>query len=127
MGQLLCLLVFSQLRPLSRVLDLDPHLDMQHLRKHANVQQEHSVLLIHLLRAPSSVNTLSVFLIACSVKCEQLAGATYKTCTAVTTTTTTTTTTSTTTVTTTTTTVTTTTTQAPIQIIIATTTTTTTT
>merc|ERR1712025_630162 len=63
--------------------------------------------------------------VCCSGKCEQLAGATYKTCTAVTTTTTTTTTTSTTTVTTTTTTVTTTTTQAPIQIIIATTTTTT--
>merc|ERR1712121_542799 len=61
--------------------------------------------------------------VCCSGKCEQLAGATYKTCTAVTTTTTTTTT----TVTTTTTTVTTTTTQAPIQIIIATTTTTTTT
>merc|ERR1712064_84502 len=50
--------------------------------------------------------------VCCSGKCEQLAGATYKTCTAVTTTTTT---------------VTTTTTQAPIQIIIATTTTTTTT
>merc|ERR1719334_247528 len=65
--------------------------------------------------------------VCCSGKCEQLAGATYKTCTAVTTTTTTTTTTSTTTVTTTTTTVTTTTTQTPIQIIIATTTTTTTT
>merc|ERR1712002_745505 len=69
--------------------------------------------------------------VCCSGKCEQLAGAAFKTCTAVTTTTTTTT--STTTVTTTTTTVTTTTTttpvttttQAPIQIIIATTTTTT--
>merc|ERR1711973_466895 len=52
--------------------------------------------------------------VCCSGKCEQLAGAAFKTCTAVTTTTTTTT-------------PVTTTTQAPIQIIIATTTTTTTT
>merc|ERR1740131_494445 len=62
--------------------------------------------------------------VCCSGKCEQLAGAAFKTCTAVTTTTTTTTTTSTTTATTT---PVPTTTQAPIQIIIATTTTTTTT